>query len=227
MAEDSRIEDKKRYNAPFLRAFDYLAGEKMMNQKQLVKLMGGESSYISGFRAGTKKVGADYMARLAAAFVEHFKGEYHLNMDYLLGKSQYMLVENVPDSEILEKIDRGANPDYDVMKQRASSEIPPQSEPQSFEKSILIERVIQAGIDSAMAFAKQTIASLEQQIKTKDEQLAEKDERLAERNKYIKQLEQHIEILEAMQHIDAENPMRSPFPVGVAEPKEQKDSLRV
>ena len=43
----------------------------------------------------------------------------------------------------------------------------------------------------------------------------------------IKQLEQHIEILEAMQHIDAENPMRSPFPVGVAEPKEQKDSLRV
>jgi hypothetical protein len=64
------------------------------------------------------------------------------------------------------------------------------------------------------------IASLEQQIKAKDEQIADK-------NHIIRLLEQKVEILEAMQHIDAENPLRSPFPVGVAEPKEQKDSLRV
>ena len=68
MAEDSRIEEKKRYNAPFLRAFDYLAGEKMMNQKQLVKLMGGESSYISGFRAGTKAIATK--SEPSAAFLE-------------------------------------------------------------------------------------------------------------------------------------------------------------
>lgn len=64
------------------------------------------------------------------------------------------------------------------------------------------------------------IASLEQQIKAKDEQIADK-------NHIIKLLEQKVEILEAMQHIDAENPLRSPFPVGVAEQKEQKESLRV
>lgn len=64
------------------------------------------------------------------------------------------------------------------------------------------------------------IASLEQQIKAKDEQIADK-------NHIIRLLEQKIEILEAMQHIDAENPLRSPFPVGVAETKEQKESLRV
>ena len=64
------------------------------------------------------------------------------------------------------------------------------------------------------------IASLEQQIKAKDEQIADK-------NHIIRLLEQKIEVLEAMQHIDANNPIHSPFPVGVAEPKEQKDSLRV
>ena len=64
------------------------------------------------------------------------------------------------------------------------------------------------------------IASLEQQIKAKDEQIADK-------NHIIRLLEQKIEVLEAMQHIDANNPLHSPFPVGVAEPKEQKDSLRV
>lgn len=64
------------------------------------------------------------------------------------------------------------------------------------------------------------IASLEQQIKAKDEQIADK-------NHIIRLLEQKIEVLEAMQHIDANNPLHSPFPVGVAEPKDQKDSLRV
>ena len=97
MAEDGRIEDKKRYNAPFLKAFDYLANEKLMNQQCFASYIKGKSSYISALRAGTKRVGDDYIARLAAAFIDHFEGERHLNMDYILGKSQYMLVENVPE----------------------------------------------------------------------------------------------------------------------------------
>ena len=64
------------------------------------------------------------------------------------------------------------------------------------------------------------IASLEKQVKDKDDQLADKE-------RTIRLLEQKIEVLEAMQHIDAGNPLHSPFPIGVAEPKEQKDSLRV
>ena len=70
------------------------------------------------------------------------------------------------------------------------------------------------------SYADKLIASLEKQIKDKDEQLADKE-------RIIRLLEQKIEMLEAMQHIDAENPLRSPFPVGVAETKEQKESLRV
>lgn len=70
------------------------------------------------------------------------------------------------------------------------------------------------------SYADKLIASLEKQIKDKDEQLADKE-------RIIKLLEQKIEMLEAMQHIDAGDLLRSPFPIGVAEPKEQKDSLRV
>ena len=60
-----------------------------------------------------------------------------------------------------------------------------------------------------------------------DKLIASLEQQIADKNHIIRLLEQKIEVLEAMQHIDAENPMRSPFPVGVAEPKEQKDSLRV
>ena len=70
------------------------------------------------------------------------------------------------------------------------------------------------------SYVDKLIASLEKQIKDKDDQLADKE-------RIIKLLEQKIEVLEAMQHIDAGNPLHSPFPIGVAEPKEQKDSMRV
>ena len=60
-----------------------------------------------------------------------------------------------------------------------------------------------------------------------DKLIASLEQQIADKNHIIRLLEQKIEILEAMQHIDAENPLRSPFPVGVAEQKEQKDSLHV
>ena len=222
MAEDSRIEDKKRYNAPYLRAFDYLAGEKLMNQERFATYIKGKSSYISALRAGTKRVGDDYIKRLAAAFVEHFNGKGHLNIDFILGKSKYMLVENVPDEEIIENVSRGANPDYDVMQQRkerisSQSQIPPTDV-----ASIWIENAVKA----AVKFAEMEIATLKEQVADKNRELEEKRKELANRDKTIKLLEQKIEVLEAMQHIDADNPLHSPFPVGVAD-KNEKITTRV
>ena len=61
------------------------------------------------------------------------------------------------------------------------------------------------------SYADKLIASLEKQVKDKDDQLADKE-------RIIKLLEMRIEELEAMQHIDAENPLRNHhFPIGVAE----------
>ena len=63
------------------------------------------------------------------------------------------------------------------------------------------------------------IASLEKQVKDKDDQLADKE-------RTIRLLEQKIEMLEAMQHIDAGDLRRSPFPVGVAD-KDERNTARV
>jgi hypothetical protein len=123
MEKDSRIEDKKRYNAPYLRAFDYLAKEMRVTQGKLVEMMKGNSSFISAYRSGTKRVGFDYMKRLCEVFSIYFKGERHLNMRYLEGTSQYMLVENIPDEEKI--MQRDGDPDYDVIKQRNQKEVQP------------------------------------------------------------------------------------------------------
>lgn len=232
MAEDSRIEEKKRYNAPFLRAFDYLAGEKLISQKELAKSIEGESSYISGLRSGTKRVGADYMTRLADAFAKHFKGEGHLNMDFLLGKSQYMLVENVPESEIMEKIERGANPDYDVIRQHQSV-TPCHDATHSLENSLLIERVVQAGIDTATAFAKQTISTLEKQVADKDEELNrlrhelnERDSTIRMQQSILRTLQEQVECYQRTQAIISD-PTKYPFPVGSAEPGNETDRVNL
>lgn len=173
MDKDGKIEERKRYNAPFLRAFNYLAGEKIMNQKQFAKVIDAESAYISALKAGTKRVGADYMARLAAAFMEHFKDGQHLNMDFLLGKSEYMIMENVPDKEVLENISRGANPDYDVM-QKAKAASPASAEPAANIPDM------SSVFNAALAAKDETIASLKRELDAKNETITLQRSRIAE-----------------------------------------------
>lgn len=85
-----------------------------------------------------------------------------------------------------------------VQEQTTSEQIEKQSEP-----------------SGSSSYADKLIASLERQLKDKDSQLADKE-------RIIKLLEQKIEVLEAMQHIDADNPLRNyPFHVGVADKNEQ------
>ncbi len=173
MDKDGKIKERKRYNAPFLRAFNYLAGEKMMNQKQFAKVIDAESAYISALKSGTKRVGADYMARLAAAFMEHFKDGQHLNMDFLLGKSEYMIQENVPDKEVLENISRGANPDYDVM-QKAKAASPASAEPAANIPDM------SSVFNAALAAKDETIASLKRELDAKNETITLQRSRIAE-----------------------------------------------
>lgn len=217
MGNDSKIEERKMYNAPFLRVFDYLAKEKLMNQGQFAKFIDSESGYISLLRSGIKKVGDDYIARITAAFAEHFNDEYHLNPDYIDGKSQYMIIENVPDDEILEKINRVANPDYDLMKHRGNNE---PMEPNPIDHISMLEKMFASAIEEIKSSKDKIITELEKRIKDKEKELEDKE-------RTIKLMEQKIEVLEAMQHIDSENPLKDyPFTPGVADKTEQ-NSTRV
>ena len=217
MGKDSKIEERKMYNAPFLRVFDYLAKEKLMNQGQFAKFIDSESGYISLLRSGIKKVGDDYIARIAAAFAEHFNDEYHLNPDYIDGKSQYMVIENVPEEETHDKNNRSANPDYDLIKQRGNNEL---IEPNQHDNISTLEKMFASAIEEIKSSKNKIIADLEKMVKDKDDQLADKE-------RTIKLLEQKIEVLEAMQHIDSSNTLKGyPFKPGVADKAEQ-DTTRV
>ena len=132
MAEDSRIEEKKRYNKPFLAAFDYLAKIKTNgNQGEMAKLIGTSSPHVSDWRAGKKRVSEDMMMALARVSCGK------INMHYLKGESQYMLLENVPEDEMFDYAMRRDNPDYDVIKERKERIIESQKQHiQSLEKQI-------------------------------------------------------------------------------------------
>lgn len=217
MTEEEKFEERKKYNAPFLRVFDYLSKEKSMNQGQFAKVIDSESGYISLLRSGVKKVGDDYIARIAAAFAKHFNDEYHLNPEYIDGKSQYMIIENVPDDEILEKINRGANPDYDLMKNRGNNE---PMRPNQLDDIYVLEKMFASAIEEIKSSKDKTISELEKRIKDKEKELEEQE-------RTIKLMEQKIEVLEAMQHIDSSNPLKNyPFKPGVADKAEQ-DSTHV
>lgn len=200
MGKDDKTEERKAYNAPFLRVFDYLAKEKMMNQGQFAKIIKSESGYISLLRSGVKKVGPEYIARISIEFAKHFDGEYHLNPDYIDGTSEYMIIENVPDDETLNKINHAANPDYKLMNQRKKHDTQ-QPMMSTYELSLLIEKAV----EKATAYAEKAIATLESKLKDKDD--------------YIKLLENRVSDLESKQKFsDGEEIIRKhPFEIGVAD----------
>ena len=211
MVKDGKSEERKIYNAPFLRVFDYLAEEKHMNQGEFSKFIGIESGYISLLRSGSKRVGPKYIALISVEFSKHFEDQQHLNPDYIYGKSPYMIIENIPDDEVLDKIARGANPDYDVLKQRKAQE---NTQTPTNEVSSIMEKVISPVIEELRRYSNETIAALEGQI--------------AEKDKRIKLLEEKIEFLEAMQHIDASDLLKKyPFEMGVADRNNKKGQSHV
>lgn len=201
MDEDSRIEEKKQYNAPYLRALDYLMKEMQLNKKETAALVEGSASYLSDCRAGKKRVGEDYMNRLAKAFVTHL-GE-PLNMNYLYGKSQYMLLNNVPDSEILENQNKEANPDYEVMKQQ-KREVVPQSVP--------------ADIMKELEHLRKENADLRIWLNDKQQRIEEQQQTIADLRKDKETMRATIEMLQQKDILTD-----SPFPIGVADRGERGD----
>jgi transcriptional regulator with XRE-family HTH domain len=169
MGESEKIEEKKKYNAPFFRAFDHLAKDMGKNQQEMALHIGASPSLISDQRNGKKRVGEKYMTNLANAFNAFYRGEAHLYMNFLMGKSQYMLAENVPDSEISENLSREANPDYDVMKaQQQQASVHDQDLP------MIMSKTYESMLKLIEASHAREIASMNQQIATLNSQLADR-----------------------------------------------------
>ena len=219
MDEKEKFEANKRSNAPVLRALGVLMKEKNLNQAQVAELLGTKSGTFSDYKNGKKRASQEMFDRLARAFAGR------LNMHYLTGESEYMMLENVPDEEFVEYSMREGNPDYDVQKKAKAASVSsdtPAATPSSLDRSFMIEKEV----GNTKSYMDKYIASLEKQVKDKDDQLKEKD-------KYIALLEKRIADYEAAAAFVNENDFwerfreKYPFNPGVAEEMERLKGTRV
>ena len=202
MDSEQKIEERKKWNAPFLRAFNYLLEEgclefgisqSRLTKGELCSMMGIQPGLISNYTNGTKKVSIDTMNALARV------SGGKLNVKYMLGKSEYMLLENVPDEEFIE----GNNPDREVIAKRKAEPLQPD---------------FSSYINALLAKSDETIASLKRELAAKDDIIQAKDDRIADLAQLAE--ERLHRIAELRRVIDANNLSMSdyPFPMGVAEP---------
>ena len=199
MDSKQKIEERKKWNAPFLRAFNYLLDEGYAETKGgLCSKMGIQPGLISNYNNGTKKVSLDTMNALARV------SGGKLNVKYMLGKSEYMLLANVPDEEYLE----GNNPDREVIKKRKSEPLHPD---------------FSSYINALLAKSDETIASLKHELAAKDEIIAEKNARISDLTNLAE--ERLHRIAELRRVIDANNMAEYPFPMGSAEDGKQRKRL--
>ena len=113
----TKQDEIKQANERFLRAFEYLRKSKGLTQAQFSKILGTNSSLISLYKSGNKRVGDDIIDRLLMAS----KGKIYRR--YITGQSDYMLIENVSDDQFIEDELRENNPDYSIMHpQNANSQ---------------------------------------------------------------------------------------------------------
>jgi len=214
MDSEQKIEERKRWNEPFLRAFNYLLDENYASTKgELCKMVGIEPGLISRYNNGTKKVSVDTMNALARV------SEGRLNVNYMLGKSDYMLIANVPDDEIL----NSNNPDREVIEKRKQEE--------QGRKASSIDESSQ--MNASIAAYVQLTNRLSDDLKKKEiemaERLAEKDTRIAELKDTISAKEEIIKARDA-RIIALERQLaaattgdlsRYPFTIGAAEDNKQ------
>ena len=187
MDSEQKIEERKKWNAPFLRAFNYLLDVLMLRKGELCALIGIEPGLISRYNNGTKKVSVDTMNALIRAS----KGE--LNINYMTGKSEYMLLENVPDDEIINM----HNPDHEVIEKRKS------------EKA----RKSSTNNSELLAAKEETINTLKERISDLQHTISDKDEIIFQLRK---------EISELYRKLNAGVGINYTFPIGVAEEKKAR-----
>ena len=218
---------RRKKNAHFIRAFNYVATARNMNQGELATAIGSKSAYISGYKSGIRPVTDEVIEGLVReSCIEPSQQIYR---EYLLGNSDIMLLANVTDEELAEVKLRRNNPDYDTMQQRLhdserkldtqlSQSLPPAS---AIDPSSAVNAAIAAYIELTNR--------LKQEM---SDRLADKDTIIAEKQSRIDALEQTIaaqdaiirdrdsRILELERRIaqsNADDLSNYPYTIGVAE----------
>ena len=163
MAKRKSLEEKQKENAPFLAAFDYQARLMGLTQKELASGLGLGSGLISDYRAGKKSPSRETMDALIRV------SGGRLNIYYMLGLSQHMLLADVPDDEVI-RLHYGESSE----KPASVPQLPTEQNPQEHSDKDEI------------------ISLLKGQLKMKDELIAAKDEIIDNLKAQIVKLESTI-----------------------------------
>jgi hypothetical protein len=202
MDSKQKIEERKKWNEPFLRAFNYLLEENYASTKgELCKMVGIEPGLISRYNNGAKKVSVDTMNALARV------SGGSLNVNYMLGKSDFMLIDNVPDDEIINL----HNPDIEVIKKRKLIMEQPTS---NLDSSSVINMLIANHTHQINMLEKEMadrLADKDTLIESLQRTIADKEEIIKARDARIVALERQLA------DVASSDLSRYPFTIGAAE----------
>ena len=211
MSEEEKREERKKMNAPFIRAFEWYRTKHHLTQKKMCEMLRCYSPLISDYKNGKKLVGLDMKQRIS----DLFKGKIY--MPFLDGLSPYMFTDNVPDAEIRRVMGVEYNPDYHLQQH---SEI---------DQSSMVNAII-AGRDEAREEMRLRIEELQRRLETKEElieqlhkRIEEKDATIIERDETIASL--NIERSRLIAQLKHNTSIDYPFPPGVAD--QEKKHKRV
>jgi len=193
MAKEEELEEKRQANTNFLAAFDYVMERLDISQKELCRLIGSKSPYISFYRSGKYFVPDKTKYALVDLSVQKNIGQ--ISIDYLDGYTDIMLLPNIPDDELAEIKMRRSNPDYDRLKARRESKW----------KEIEDMMNVPAGqptpssvFNANLAQQAESVEAFRIALESKDEIIKEKNERILELKEAIAEKEARIENLKEL-----------------------------
>jgi transcriptional regulator with XRE-family HTH domain len=231
MAKEEELEEKRQANTNFLAAFDYVMERLDISQKELCRLIGSKSPYISFYRSGkypvpdkTKYALVDFAVR---------KNIGHISIDYLDGYTDIMLLDNIPDDELAEIKLRRNNPDYDKLKARREAKqketesmlnVPyGQPTPSSMFNANLAQQAESVeAFRIALASKNETIKEKEERILELKETIAGKDARIENLKELVAQLRADLNDAKAIIEMAESGIKKYPFKIGAAEDVKSK-----
>lgn len=228
MVKDKDMEEKRRANANFLAAFDYVRERLDVSQKELCKLIGSKSPYISFYRNGKFPVPDKTKYALVQISVERGIGQ--ISVDYLDGYTDIMLLSNIPEKELAEIKMRRSNPDYDAIQKRLKekehqidnsiSQAIPYIDPSS-QQNASISAYIQL-TNRLDADLKKMEIEMKERLSEKDDLISSLQRTIADKELIIKEKDNRIVELERkLASITSSDLERYPFTIGAAEDRTQ------
>lgn len=226
MELDAKLEERKKGNAPFLAAFEYVRTMLGITKGDMCKKLNVKASRLSEYKKGELPVREDLKYALIDLSVQNDIGQ--ISIDYLDGYTDIMLLNNIPADELAEIKIRRSNPDYDQLKARENAKRKEEESMMDIQAgqptpSSMFNASLAKQAESVEAF-RIALASKDETIKEKNERILELKDALVEKDSRIENLKELVAQLRAdLNHAKSfiasteSGISQYPFPIGAAE----------